>query len=83
VEVLLGVLAVAGVLGVFGLALWRWREYLIGYFVGGGGNPAAGADSDSGSSEGGASSPTIDHAIASDHAGHHSEDAGGTGGDDY
>ena len=31
-------LALVAVVGLTGLALWKWREYLSGHFAGGGGS---------------------------------------------
>ena len=47
-------LAVVGVLAVVCVALLYWREYLAGYFAGGGGGPgaAAGGGSEPGPSSG-------------------------------
>jgi hypothetical protein len=42
-ELVLGVLAVVAALGACCLALWKWREYLVGYFAGGGGGPGVSA----------------------------------------
>jgi hypothetical protein len=38
-DVFLGAAGVFVILGICCLALWKWREYLIGYFISGGSGP--------------------------------------------
>lgn len=45
-EILLAILAVVAVLGGCCVALWKWREYLIGCFFTGGGAPGGGSSDD-------------------------------------